>query len=121
MLEAPGPRSLLSVRKPEHTFLVLLTPALMQTSENVNQNAIGLSRLYGWLMPAYRNRDNSLLREHLPYRDEHELAAAADRLGWASWEDCNAVVPRACPWLIRTESDQAGDPRWTASTEARHR
>jgi hypothetical protein len=108
MLEAPGQHSLLSIRKPELTFLVLLTPALMQTSENVNQKTIGLSRLYGWLMPAYRNRDNSLLRQHLPHRHQHEVASAADRLGWASWEDCNAVVPRACPWLTPAESDEAG-------------
>ncbi len=40
----------------------------------------------------YRNRDNPLIRQQLPHRDEHELAAAADRLGWASWEDRNAVA-----------------------------
>ena len=113
MLEAPGRHSLLTKREPELTFLVLLTPALMQTSEN----AMGLSRLYGWLMPAYRNPDNSLLRQHLPHRHEQELTAAANRLGWASWEDCNAVVPRACAWLTPTESDQAGEPRWTAGVE----
>src|SRR5258707_12426235 len=56
----------------------------------------------------YRNRDNPLIRQQLPHRDEHELAAAADRLGWASWEDRNAVVPHAGPSLTPTESDQAG-------------
>ncbi len=56
----------------------------------------------------YRIRDNPLIRQQLPHRDEHELAAAADRLGWASWEDRNAVVPHACPSLTPTESDQAG-------------
>ena len=43
----------LSLRKPERTFLVLLTPALMQTERA--GDAISKSRLYGWLMPAYRD------------------------------------------------------------------
>ena len=69
-------------RKPAQTFLVLLTPALMQPSGTVN--ALGRSRLYGWLLPEYQNRSSTLLRRHLPHRDEGELADAADRLGWAS-------------------------------------
>jgi hypothetical protein len=87
----------LSLRKPEQTFLVLLTPALMQAQRT--GDAISKSRLYGWLMPAYRDPNSSLLRQHLPHRDGHELAEAAERLGWASWEDCQAVAPGACPWL----------------------
>ncbi len=63
MLEAPVLRPPLSSRKPERTFLVLLTPALMQPERAGN------------------------------------LAEATERLGWASWEDCNAVVPHACQWL----------------------
>jgi hypothetical protein len=98
MLEAnstlPPP---LSLRKPERTFLVLLTPALMQ-SERAG-DAISKSRLYGWLMPAYRDPNSSLLRQHLPHRDGHELIEAAERLGWASWEDCQTVAPGACSWL----------------------
>jgi hypothetical protein len=84
-------------RKPAQTFLVLLTPALMQPSGTVN--ALGRSRLYDWLLPEYQNRGSTLLRQHLPHRDEGELADAAGRLGWASWEDCDAVVPGACSWL----------------------
>ena len=53
-------------------------------------------------MPAYQDPGSSLLRQHLPHRDGSELAAAAGRLGWASWEDCNAVAPGACPWLTAT-------------------
>ena len=87
----------LSLRKPEQTFLVLLTPALTQPGPA--GDAISKSRLYGWLMPAYQDPDNSLLRQHLPHRDGSELAEAAKRLGWASWEDCHAVAPGACPWL----------------------
>ena len=98
MLEAnPALTPPLSLRKPERTFLVLLTPALMQPGPA--GDAISKSRLYGWLMPAYKDPDSFLLRQHLPHRDGSELAGAATRLGWASWEDCNAVAPGACSWL----------------------
>ena len=90
----------LSLRKPERTFLVLLTPALTQPGPA--GDAISKSRLYGWLMPAYKDPDNSLLRQHLPHRDGSELAGAAERLGWASWEDCHSVAPGACSWLTAT-------------------
>jgi hypothetical protein len=87
----------LSCRKPERTFLVLLTPALTQPGQA--GDAISKSRLYGWLMPAYQDPHSSLLCQHLPHRDSHQLAESAERLGWASWEDCHAVSPGACPWL----------------------
>ena len=90
----------LSLRKPERTFLVLLTPALTQPGRA--GDAISKSRLYGWLMPAYKDPDSSLLRQHLPHRDGSELAEAAERLGWASWEDCHSVAPGACSWLTAT-------------------
>jgi hypothetical protein len=81
----------LNLRKPERTFLVLLTPALTQPGRA--GDAISKSRLYGWLMPAYKDPNSSLLRQHLPHRDGSELAEAAERLGWASWEDCHSVAP----------------------------
>jgi hypothetical protein len=95
MLEAPVPHPPLSSRKPERTFLVLLTPALMQPQRA--GNAVGKSRLYGWLMPAYQDPGSSLLREHLHTATTMAwLAEAAERLGWASWEGCNAVLQHAC-------------------------
>ncbi len=48
-------------------------------------------------MPAYKDPDSALLRQHLPHRDGHELVQAAKHLGWASWEDCQTVTPGACP------------------------
>lgn len=84
-------------RKPDLTYVVLLTPAIMQPSGSTH--ALGKNRLYGWLMPEYQDHTSGLLRQHLPHRSEHELAGAADRLGWASWEDCQAIVHGACPWL----------------------
>ena len=105
MLEAnPALAAPLSLRQPERTFLVLLTPALTQPGPA--GDAISKSRLYGWLMPAYQDPGSPLLRQHLPHRDGAELAAAAARLGWASWEDCNAIAPGACPWL--TAAPDAG-------------
>jgi len=51
MLEVkPALAAPLSLRKPERTFLVLLTPALTQPGRA--GDAISKSRLYGWLMPA---------------------------------------------------------------------
>ena len=101
MLEAnPALTAPLNLRKPERTFLVLLTPALTQPGRA--GDAISKSRLYGWLMPAYKDPDSSLLRQHLPHRDGSELAEAAERLGWASWEDCHSVAPGACSWLTAT-------------------
>jgi hypothetical protein len=94
----------LCCRKPERTFLVLLTPALTQPGRA--GDAISKSRLYSWLMPAYRDPRNSLLGHYLPHRDSRQLAESAERLGWASWEDCHAIVPRACPWL--TASQETG-------------
>ena len=91
MLEAnPALAAPLSLRNPQRTFLMLLTPALTQPGRA--GDAISKSRLYGWLMPAYQDPDNSLLRQHLPHRDSSELAKAAERLGWASWEDCHSLT-----------------------------
>jgi hypothetical protein len=69
----------LSLRKPERTFLVLLTPALTQPGRA--GDAISKSRLYGWLMPAYKDPHSSLLGQHLPHCDSRQLAEAAERLG----------------------------------------
>ena len=78
-----------------------LAAALMQPGPA--GDSISKSRLYGWLMPAYKDTHSSLLRQHLPHRDSHQLAESAERLGWASWEDCHAVVPGACPWLTASQ------------------
>jgi hypothetical protein len=77
-----------------------VTPALTQPGRA--GDAISKSRLYGWLMPAYKDPHSSLLRKHLPHRDGSQLAEAAGRLGWASREDCHSVAPSACPWLTPT-------------------
>jgi hypothetical protein len=50
-------------------------------------------------MPAYQDPGSSVLRQHLPHRNSYELADVTKRLGWASWEDCNTIIPDACPWI----------------------
>jgi hypothetical protein len=100
MLDAnPKLRDPLAHREPARTCLILLTPALLHPGTAGNAAA---SRLYGWLMPAYQDPDSSLLHQHLPHRDRHDLAEVTTRLGWASWEDCAAILPGACPWLTTT-------------------
>lgn len=100
MLEPAGPRAPLSARKPELTSLVLVTPDLFRPPA---PQGLDRSRLYGWLMPAYKDPDSGLLADHLGHRDRAELHGVADRLGWASWEDFNAVVDGACEWLAPSD------------------
>ena len=55
MLEVnPALAAPLNLRKPERTFLVLLTPALTQPGRA--RDAISKSRLYGWLLRASKTR-----------------------------------------------------------------
>ena len=80
-------------RSPNRSHVVLVTPEIFRGEASK-------SRLYGWLTPAYRSYpEDPLLGQHLNHRTPEELAGAADRLGWATWEDCNAVLPGSCAWL----------------------
>ena len=105
MLEAnptlPAP---LSLRKPERTFLVLLTPALTQPGRA--EEAISKSRLYGLAHAGLQGPEQLPATPAPTHRDSHQVTESAERLGRASWEDCHAVVPGACPWL--TASHGAG-------------
>jgi hypothetical protein len=82
----------LSQRCPERSCFVLLTPEIFRSHPE--------SRLYGWLMRDYRSNPAALPRD-LPHRHRAgtNLAAVSARLGWLTWEDCNKVLPSACPWL----------------------
>ncbi|HLK86481.1 MAG TPA: hypothetical protein VKT27_08225 [Candidatus Binataceae bacterium] len=95
MLERPemGHRPPLSKRDPDSTVFVLLTPRMFQEKPT--------SRFYGWLMDDYRTNWHSLKRD-LPHRaDKVDWARLAGRIGWLTWEDCNDVLPKACPWLVK--------------------
>lgn len=82
----------LSQRHPDRSCFVLLTPEIFRDHPE--------SRLYGWLMRDYRSGPAGLQRD-LPHRHRAgtDLAAVAARLGWLTWEDCNKILPGACPWL----------------------
>ena len=67
MLEANPSQPPLCLREPKQTFLVLLTPALMQ-AEGTGNAASG-SRLYGWLMPALQGSGWLAPPAALPHRD----------------------------------------------------
>jgi hypothetical protein len=89
-------QSPLTARDPALTSLVLVTPGLFHPREGTG---LDKSRLYGWLMSAYRDPAASVLHQHLPHRDAEELMPIPSRLGWAAWEDFNLALPNACPWL----------------------
>jgi hypothetical protein len=91
MLEPPGHRFPLSECNPELTFLVHVTPELVRGG--ITENAISRSRLYGWLMPDYMDRGNSLLSQHLPHRDRAQLAEATCRIGCVSWKTATPSNP----------------------------
>ncbi len=83
----------LSKRDPKKTLFALLTPRMFK--ENWR------SRLYGRLMHEYWEHPETLL-EDLPHRrgdPKLDCVALTQRVGWLTWEDCNEVLPGACPWL----------------------
>jgi hypothetical protein len=90
MLE-PGSRpEALADRDPERTLFCLLTPELFRAQPD--------RRLYGWLFAAYRGDAGALGRD-LAHREGVDWEGVAQRLGWATWEDCEAILPGACRWL----------------------
>jgi hypothetical protein len=96
MLERPGKGSPLNKRNPALTSLVLITPEMFRPP---TVHGLDRSRLYGWLMPEYRNPDSHLLEHHLSHLEPKSLEGVSSRLGWASWEDFNAVQKNCCSWI----------------------
>lgn len=86
----------LNLRNPDRTLFALLTPQLFRDNPH--------SRLYGWLMNDYQQNPSSLQRD-LPHREDVDWAALSKRLGWLTWEDCEQVLPGACPWLAQPNSN----------------
>lgn len=84
----------LSQRRPERTLFVLLTPEVFRQQPH--------SRLYGWLMNEYCDDATALARD-IPHRQSVDWSAVACRIGWLTWEDCERVLPGACPWLTQKE------------------
>ncbi len=96
MLESnPRLRWPLTQRHPERTCFVLITPEVFRDHPE--------SRLYCWLMRDYQRDPNALQRD-LPHRAGTDFSSVAARLGWLTWEDCNHLLPGACPWLRSSRS-----------------
>jgi len=85
----------LNLRQPERTLFVLLTPESFRKQPH--------SRLYGWLMNEYRSNPMALARD-IPHRESMNWAVVASRVGWLTWEDCERVLPGACPWLTQQQT-----------------
>lgn len=49
-------------------------------------------------MHEYRFSPAALARD-LPHRKGVDFAEVSGRLGWLTWEECNRILPGACPWL----------------------
>lgn len=91
MLEEPKDRAYpLSQRRPTHTALVLVTPKILRDGADGEDR----SRLYGWLMPAYRNRHDDLLARHLRHRDPAELVDVCARRARSHGRRSNKSPPR---------------------------
>lgn len=93
----------LHTRRPRRTYVVLLTPEILSPRKQTRGDS---TRLYGWLMRNYGDPEGTLLAKHLSHRRQGELEGAAVRLGWTTWEDCNTVLPGACPWLVEAHVDR---------------
>jgi hypothetical protein len=77
-------------RRPERSLFVLVTPEIFRQRPH--------TRLYGWLMNEYRQSPAALARD-LPHREALSWPKVARRMGWLTWEDCEAVRPGSCRWL----------------------
>lgn len=104
----------LSLRRPDRTLFALLTPEIFRR--------LPQSRLYGLLLPEYRDDPTDALKRDLPHRKEPdgpdatrrqgasscvwltdaEWRAVASRLGWLTWEDCQRVWPWAKGRLLES-------------------
>jgi hypothetical protein len=99
LLERP-----LRERDTDKTLFVFQSPAMFKTNPH--------ARLYGWLLQDYKN-PRAIARD-LPHRGERDWKSVASRIGWLTWEDCEAVLPGSCKWLAMEASalvDQNARPQ----------
>ena len=101
MLEVnPALAAPLSLRKPERTFLVLLTPALTQPGRA--GDAISKTQALR-LAHASLQRPEQLLAPPAPTPPRRlRLGRSRRTTGVGELEDCHSVAPSACSWLTAT-------------------
>jgi hypothetical protein len=109
MLE-PNPRlaNPLNKRNPELTLTLLQTPELFRQNPH--------SRLYGWLMTAYRADPMNTLGRDLPHREGTDWESVSKRLGWITWEECNRILPGCCKWLDGSPGEAEQGARSSATS-----
>ena len=82
-------------RNPDKSYFVLLTPEMFRKRPK--------TRLYGWLMNECHENPHTL-GEHIPWRASlTDWYKVTQRMAWLTWEDCQRIVPTACPWLHQQE------------------
>jgi hypothetical protein len=79
-------------RDPEETLFVFQSPAIFKANPH--------ARLYGWLLENYRSSPSAIVRD-LPHRGDLDWASISSRIGWLTWEDCEATLPGSCRWLAQ--------------------
>jgi hypothetical protein len=90
-----------SLRDPECSLFVLITPEMYRQRPH--------TRLYGWQMNEYRENFEALARD-LPHRESVSWPELAQRMGWLTWEDCEAVRPGSCRWLAGSAGPETSQP-----------
>jgi hypothetical protein len=86
-------------RDPDNTLFVFQSPAIFKTNPH--------ARFYGWLLGNYRTAPSTLGRD-LPHRGDFDWGSVASRIGWLTWEDCEATLPGSCRWLTRQAAFSSG-------------
>jgi hypothetical protein len=79
-------------RDPGETLFLFQSPAIFKANPH--------ARLYGWLLEDYRTSPSALSRD-LPHRGDFDWGSVASRIGWLTWEECEAALPGSCRWLAR--------------------
>lgn len=47
----------------------------------------------------------------LPHRNDVDWGSVASRVGWLTWEDCEAALPGTCEWLALQDTASADHPQ----------
>jgi hypothetical protein len=76
--------------EPEKILTILLTPKIIKEHPS--------SRLYGMKYREFSKNPKSI-GDDMPHRTNIDWSSISKRIGWLTWEDCNAVNPKCCPWV----------------------
>ncbi len=80
----------LGKRDPEKSLFFLLTPDVFRQKP--------WTRLYGYLLKAYRTNPDALSRD-LVHRYKSACRSVSSRIGWLTIEDIKIACPKFCQWM----------------------